>query len=186
MKKLFIFLFFFSISSLYAQSISYSTEEEHAQKWLIATTNFTGLPVGSHFPSQDFSSVDGESIRIPDAGKKLYVVHFWFVGCGAFAEEEAYLRKLQHELKDHEDIDFISFCASPEDEITQYFKENDPLGFKLVSLQNKEKARELFQVEATTTHMLVNEEGQIIENFTSAIYFDEMYDHYKSKILERL
>lgn len=186
MKKLFILLFYFSFSCLYAQSISYNTEDEHAQKWLIATTNFTGLPVGSLFPSQEFSTIEGETIRIPEDGKKLYVVHFWFVGCGAFEEEETYLRKLQDELKDNESLAFISFCASPTEEISKYLDENDPLGFKLVSMGNKDKTKELFQVESTTTHMLVNEKGEIIENFTSPIYFDEMYDHYKSKILERL
>lgn len=186
MKKLFMLLLYFNCSCLYAQSISYNTEEEHAQKWLAATTNFTGLPVGTAFPSREFFTIEGENIRIPDAGKKLYVVHFWFVGCGAFEEEEAYLRKLQDELKVHDQLAFISFCASPEEEISQYLQENDPFGFKLISLGSKERTKELFQVESTTTHMLVNEQGEILENFTSAIYFDEMYDHYKSKILERL
>jgi hypothetical protein len=186
MKKLFILLFFFSFSGLYAQSISYTSEEEHAQKWLVATTNFTGLPVNSLFPENEFATLEGESIRIPAAGKKLYVLHFWFVGCGAFQEEEDYLRRLQDELKNNTDIAFISFCASPEEEITEYFQSNDPLGYQLVSMGNKENTKELFKVAATTTHMLVDAEGRIIENFTAPIDFDEMYAHYKNKIMENL
>lgn len=185
-RKLFLFLFFFSFSCLQAQSISYNTEEEHAEKWLKATTNFTGLPVNSLFPTQEFTTLEGERIRIPEGDKKLYVLHFWFVGCGAYPEEEIYLRQLQEELKDNPAIAFISFCSSPEEEISQYFSSHEPHGYKLVSMGSRENTKETFKVAATTTHMLVNAEGKIIENFTATIDFDEMYAHYKNKILENL
>ena len=185
-KYLFTLLLSFSFFCLSAQDISFSTEEEHAVEWLAATTNFTGPAVGSSFPAREFATLEGKTIQIPAADKKLYVLHFWFVGCGAFPAEEAYLRKLRQEFKDNEDVAFVSFVSSPEDVLRAYLQEHGGFGYELVPTGNKENTKELFKVAASTTHMLVNAEGQIVENFTAVIDFDEMYDTYKNKIQENL
>lgn len=185
-KYLFTLLLSFSFFCLSAQDISYSTEEEHAVEWLAATTNFTGPAVGSLFPAQEFSTLEGNTIQIPSADKKLYVLHFWFVGCGSFPAEEDYLRKLQQEFTENPDVAFISFVSSPEEEVKAYLEEHGSFGYQLVPTGTKDNTRELFNVAASTTHMLVNAEGQIVENFTAVIDFDEMYSTYKSKIEENL
>lgn len=167
-------------------SISYTTEEEHAQEWIKATTNWTGLRIGARFPSRDFTTLEGKKIRIPEAGKKLYVVHFWFVGCGSFKAEEANLRKLRQEFMDKEEVSFISFCSSPQEEVRKYRKEKGDFGYEVISTGSKKNTEKLFKVAASTTHMLLNEQGKIIENFTASLNFDEIYEVYKSKIRENI
>lgn len=186
LKYLFTLLLSFSFFCLSAQDISYSSEEEHAVEWLEATTSFTGPAVGSILSAHQFSTLEGNTIQIPDADKKLYVLHFWFVGCGAFPAEEANLRRLQQEFRENPDVAFISFAASPKEELKAYLKENGPFGYELVASDTKNKAHELFKVDASTTHMLVNAKGEVIENFTAVIDFDEMYNTYKEKIQENL
>ena len=189
MRYLFTFLLLISFFPLLGQnsvSLSYSTEEEHAQEWVKATTNWTGLPVGSPFPSKTFTTLDGKEFSIPGAGKKLYVVHFWFVGCGSFLAEEENLKKLREEFKDKEDIAFISFSSSPKEDLQKYFKEKGNFGYEVISMGSKKDTEDIFKVAASTTHMLVNDKGEIIENFTTSINFDEIYDVYKTKIQENM
>lgn len=186
LKYLFSLLLSFFFFCLSAQDISYSTEDEHAVEWLEATTNFTGPQLGSTLSTQQFSTLEGKTIQLPGAGKKLYVLHFWFVGCGAFPTEEANLRRLQQEFKDNPDIAFISFAASPEEELKAYLKQHGAFGYELVAAGTKNKAHELYKVDASPTHMLVNARGEVIENFTAVIDFDEMYNTYKGKIQENL
>ncbi len=185
-KYLFTLLLSCSFFLASAQDISYSTEEEHAIEWLAATTNFTGPAVGSTLPAREFTTIDGKIIRLPEGNKKLYVLHFWFVGCGAFPAEEDYLRKLQQEFKENPDVSFISFVSSSEKEVKAYLKEKGSFGYELIPTGTKTNTKELFGVAASTTHMLVNSEGEVIENFTAVIDFDEMYDTYKNKIEENL
>lgn len=181
-KCLFILLLFFSFFFSYAQDISYATEEEHAVEWLAATTNFTGHEVGSTIPAREFTTTNNKTIQVPDGNKKLYVLHFWFAGCSAFPAEKDNLRKLQQEFKDHPEISFISFVASSEEEVKHYVKEHGAFGYELVPTGTKANTRELFGVAASTTHMLIDAEGNIIENFTAVIDFDEMYNTYRNKI----
>jgi hypothetical protein len=186
MKYLFSLLLSFSFFFSFAQDISYATEEEHAVEWLAATTNFTGPEVGSTIPSREFTTTNDKAIRVPDGNKKLYVLHFWSVGCGAFPAEKDNLRKLQQEFKDNPDVSFISFVASSEEEVKNYVKEQGSFGYELIATGTKANTKELFGVAASTTHMLIDTEGKIIENFTTVIDFDEMYDTYKNKIRENL
>ena len=182
----FTLLFFCYTLVASAQDISFSNQQEHAVEWMEATTQFTGPAIGSRFPAKTFTTLEEKSVRIPAKDKKLYVLHFWFVGCSALSAETDYLRKLQDEFKDHPEVAFISFVASPEEDIQAYLNEQGSFGYELVSLESKEKMKELLKVSDCTTHMLVDREGRIVENFTAVIDFDEMYEHYKGKINEQL
>lgn len=179
------FLFFYSLT-LSAQDISFSSQEEHAVEWMEATSQYTGPAIGSDFPVNTFTTLENKTFRIPQDDKKLYVLHFWFVGCGALSAETDYLRQLQEEFKDHPEVAFISFVASPEEDIKAFLKEQGSFGYELVSMESKEKMETQLRVKDCTTHMLVNSEGKVLENFTAVIDFDEMYEHYKNKILNQL
>ena len=188
MKTRFTFTLLFLCCSFIAsaQDISFSSPEEHAVEWMEATTQFTGPAIGSRFPAKAFTTLQKKKISIPAEDKKLYVLHFWFVGCGALSAETDYLRKLQEEFKDRPEVAFISFVASPEEDIQAYLHERGSFGYDLVSMESKKKMEKELKVGACTTHMLVDREGKIVENFTAVIDFDEMYEHYKSKINEQL
>lgn len=183
---IFTLLFLCFTFTVSAQDISFSSQEEHAVEWMEATTHFTGPAIGSRFPAKAFTTLKEKNIRIPAKDKKLYVLHFWYVGCGALSAETAYLRKLQEEFKDRPEVAFISFVASPEEEIRTYLNEQGSFGYDLVSMESKEKMKEQLKVGDCTTHMLVDMEGKVVENFTAVIDFEEMYEHYKSKIKEQL
>ncbi|WP_017731540.1 TlpA family protein disulfide reductase [Nafulsella turpanensis] len=182
MKNRFIFALLFCYSFIApAQDISFSSQQEHAVEWMEATSQFTGPAIGSQLPEEIT-----EKIKNSAEAKKLYVLHFWYVGSGAMAAEADYLRKLQKEFKDQPNIAFISFVASPEEEVQAYVQENGNFGYKLLSLESPEELESQLGIKAFTTHMLVNGKGEILENFTAAIDFEEMYEHYRNKIQEQL
>ncbi len=141
-----------------------------------------GLPIGSKFPEFDYVDLAGNRIEYSELRDKLIVLNTWFVGCTGCKQEEENLKKLTEELKDREDIVFLSFAMSSPQKIERYFSKRGDFGYKTASVDRK-WVNENFNIELSPTHYIIKE-GILVELISIPIYSPQLLDWYKNRILE--
>ncbi len=184
MKKLSLVLFVllgpytFSVS----QGYNLAKADELEEYIKIHREGSLGLPIGTEFPQFDYIDIDGNKLEYSDIKDKLIVLNTWFVGCTGCKQEEEYLIKLTDELKDREDIVFLSFAMSSPPKIERYFAKRGDFGYKTASVDSK-WVEENFNIKLSPTHYIIKD-GILVELISIPISAPQLLEWYKSKILE--
>lgn len=184
MKKLSLVLFALlgSYSFSASQSNTLSNPEVVESIFKNAREATLGLPIGSKFPEFEFIDLDGKKIEYSELKDKLIVLNTWFVGCTGCKQEEENLKKLTEELKDRDDIVFLSFAMSSPQKIERYFSKRGDFGYKTASVDRK-WVSENFNIELSPTHYIIKE-GILVELISMPIYAPQLLDWFKNRILE--
>lgn len=183
MKKLSLILYAFFLSSTISVCQNENIPQKELEKFIkINRENSLGLPIGTTFPEFDYVDIDGNKLEYSDLKEKLIVLNTWFVGCTGCKQEEENLKKLTEELKDHEDIVFLSFAMSSPQKIERYFSKNGDFGYKTASVERK-WVNETFKIEISPTHYIIKD-GILVELISMPIFSPEILYWYKNRILE--
>jgi len=184
MKKLTLVLFTLLGSYTFSMSQSpVSISSEALDRIINAQRESTlGLPIGSEFPEFEYIDLEGNKIAYSDLKDKLIVLNTWFVGCTGCKLEEENLKKLTEELKDRDDIVFLSFAMSSPQKIERYFSKREDFGYKIASVDRK-WVNENFKIELSPTHYIIKN-GVLVEQISLPISEPFFLDWYKNRILE--
>ena len=184
MKKLTLVLFTLLVSYSFAKSQAYnlSNPEEFENYIKFEREKTLGLPIGSVFPEFEYVDLSGKKLENSDLKGKLIVLNTWFVGCSGCKLEEENLKKLTSEFKDRDDIVFLSFSMSPPKKIERYFSKRGDFGYYTSSI-DRNWVKENFKIELSPTHYIIKD-GVLVEQISTPIYPYQVYEWYKSRILE--
>lgn len=171
-----------SYSFSMSQGFNLSNPEE-LENFINAERNRAlGLSIGTEFPEFEYIDLDGNKLEYSDIKDKLIVLNTWFVGCTGCKQEEENLKKLTEELKDREDIIFLSFAMSSTQKIERYFSKRGNFGYKTASVDGA-WVKENFKIELSPTHYIIKD-GILVELISIPIAAPQLLDWYKKRILE--
>jgi peroxiredoxin len=183
MKKIYLFIFLFLSSYLaISQSFNLSNPEEFQKFIEFYRQNTEGLPLGSEFPQFEFRDLEGEIISSEDIKSKLIVLNTWFVGCTGCKQEEEYLRQLTSQMKDREDIVFISFAMSSKEKVEKYFSKKGHFGYRTASV-NREWIEANLNITLSPTHYLIKN-GVLQEIISMPIASARLMEWYMGRIID--
>lgn len=184
MKKLSLILFALlgSYTFCLSQSFNLSNPEGLEAFIDVCRKNTEGIAIGSEFPEFEHVDLAGNVLNNDDLKNKLIVLNTWFVGCTGCKQEEENLEMLTEELKDREDIVFLSFAMSSPQKIERYFSKRGDFGYKTASVDGA-WVKENFKIELSPTHYIIKD-GILVELISMPIAAPQLLDWYKNRILE--
>ncbi|WP_462248860.1 TlpA family protein disulfide reductase [Ekhidna sp.] len=145
---------------------------------ILRAENLTGLALGTAFPKLNYRSTNDEHFKFDSLYGKLVVVNFWFVGCVGCKLEEDNLKKLVQHFSGNRDIKFIGLSRSDLEKTSNYLNKHGDFGYEVLCVDDSKVYDQAFNILTFPSHMILDDEGFVIKNFTLPIYDQEVLEAY--------
>ncbi len=130
-----------------------------------------GFEKGDIAADFELQNLLGETVRLSDyRGKKVFL-NFWASWCPPCKIEMPHMENYYNKYKDSNNVEIIAVNMTSKErkrEIVQEFVDSYGLTFPVL-LDNEGKVEKLYEVIGYPTTFLINEEGVVVDAFTTSV-----------------
>jgi peroxiredoxin len=125
-------------------------------------------------PDLTVSSTKGEALMIYDKHYKFTIINFWATDCPGCIKEMPHLADTYNKYKEHGiQIIAVSMFYDPPSQVLNFIKKNN-IPFPVVIDSDNKIAQQFENIRLTPTSILINREGQIIDQIVGEIDFNKL------------